>query len=257
MTFKEIAAAALLACPQTQTPQEIDDLMVWGLFHLGQDEAHCQDFVDAAQTQLRDHAAPLQEGLPADVLTAERLEEHGLSASGAGGELMGLVASARHQASFDDVVRVITGDMSKVIPTTDVYEITTEDDRACFLARLCDTYRQQVTRVTRGAWGTGDQQVSMTFRWAALRDGTEVLVYQGLAPEPVNTRSMVFRIHQHYQVYTLVDGPDGPEKLEAHWIEARVLGMGMPKSVARKKTVQGIRDQAAHIDAFIARGGTN
>ena len=248
---------APIACKVVDAPDTIEELAVFGLVHFDEGDKWRTAFVDGVDKQQRKHREALVEGLRVDNLTQRTLLESGISDNPDAEEVIGAVASISFASDFDEVVRVVTGDMSKVIDTTDAYDVTTDDDRRCFLSRECDSYAADVYREVGGAWGRATQEVRTEFRWAERSDGTEVFLYRGLAPDPTDTDSVLFRIHQHYQLYAMVDKPAGPLKFEVHWVEAEVIGLDIPDTVALDQVVNGMEDQVEAIDAFIASGGRN
>jgi hypothetical protein len=255
---------ALTACNSPffgglDAPDAVEDLMVFGL--LNYEEARGREaFVNQAQTAYDEHQRRLRDGLRVDSLTSEDLLAGGLSQQlPEDGTVVGVAATLSFDSDFEDVVRVLTGDMSQVVSGTRTYERAAYDpaDRDCFLARDCDALDIDVSREVGGFWGTAIQDVTVQFRWVERSDGTEVFLFRGMAPEPFETDSTIYQTNQHYQFYSMVDGPDGPTKLEAHWVDAIAIGVPVPDQLLADGAVNEMKNHRDQIDDFIADGGTN
>lgn len=240
-------------------PEELEDLMVFGLLNYEEQRGR-KAYVDRALTAFDEHERALRDGLRVDSLTSEDLLSGGLSQQiPEDGSVVGVATTLAFESDFDSVTRVLTGDMSVVVSGTETYERNAYDpaDRECFLARDCDALDLEVSRVVSGFWGRATQAVTAQFRWVERSDGAEVLLFRGLAPEPFETDNVIYQTNQHFQFYSMVEGPDGPTKLEAHWVDAIAVGVPIPDQLLADGAVNEMKNHRDQIDAFIETGADN
>lgn len=237
-------------CKVVDAPESVEELVVFGFVNFDEGPEFLEAFA-AGAVDARANTPDLVDGVRTDSLTPDILFDNDFSNNPDANEVFGVAATIDFESDFDSVVDAVTGDMSTVIPSTEIYERTVvQGDRDCFLTHACDAFDMDVRRVVGGFWGTGEQQVLAQFRWTTLEDGTDVMVYRSLAPDPMETDSVLFKAHQHFTLYTLVDA-SVPEKFETHWVEAELIGIDLPDTFAIDSAVSSMQSQVEDIDAFI------
>lgn len=246
---------ALAGCaPAVQAPDTIEEMVVFAFARfddppaLGAVAPEIRAWADTHETDAADGFAVAQ-------LAPGDLEAAGVRAPDVD-DLLGALGIADYRAPLDVVVDAITSpDRASIYPNTESFGVSEVDgDRTCFLAGDCLSYAFTSTETTRvPLLGRSDRVVRNALRWVDDEAGVRWLVMRQVAPDGVSFRAEVplMAIDQQYGVVVLGPRPDGGvRRVEAFWVEARVLGADVPEGFAVQLTVRQFQDSADAIDAW-------
>ena len=243
-------------CKVVDAPETLEELVVFGFVNYDGGPGVREAFADGIRPHFEEFTEELEAGMRVDSLTADDLVDLGYRGEDevTGIDVLGVTTRVAMRSTVDEIAEVITGDMSLVVDTTEVYETTPDGDRQCFLDHECDAFTLSGRRVTHSFLSKATQDFVLDFRWVTMSDGETALLFRSASPDPTETDSILFRVHEHYSMYALLPTSEGSEKLETPWIDAEVLGLELPDGIALTTAVQSIGNQAEEIDDFIDGG---
>lgn len=243
------------ACaPAVEAPVDVADMMVFGFVgfeepdHLEALVGPLFSWVDGATEQLD------EDGYAVTSLGVEDLAAVGVSSADVTG-VIGALGTARYVIGLDEVAAGITHPhKDEIYEGTTAWTVTAEDgDRDCFLRRACDHYafvadEENRVPVLGASWKTTDAQV----RWVQPEEGgAAVLALRQLTPDPIEFASPILAIDQQYGFTMLREEPDGGVlRVEAFWVDARVLNLELPEGFAVAQAVRRMQASAADMDAY-------
>ncbi len=239
-------------CKVIDAPENLEELVVFGFVHY--DDG--QSWVDAAAEGLvpfvQADEGELADGYRVDSLGADHLAAAGIDRD-AELDIIGAAGKVQLRSTLDEVAAALTyPHMDEVFSRTTAYDVVSETDRDCFLAGECPMHQHAGTRtVNQGFFGDATQAFSMVFRWAFLEDGMRALMIRTLVPEPTEMSTVWLRIDENYALNILFPNEDGTARLETNWVNARVIGVDIPDSVALDATLSGMQTQAEELDAWV------
>ena len=247
--------AMLAGCAVTAAPADVQQLMTYGFVHHADDARFPEAFADGLLPYVDEHHDALAEGLGVDALTTGELGDVGVEAEDA--EIVGFVASVELTSDLDDVASALTYEhMDEVYATTLAFTLRSSTDRACFLAHDCESYDLEATRtLDLGLFGHSTQDFAASMRWTTSPDGAPVMTLRTLAPEPAQIDIPGFELRQQYDVQAFYDDEGVTRRVDAVWVDALVVGAGVPGELALQSAVRQMQAGAEDIDAFINRGG--
>jgi len=245
----------LFACkPATPAPDTIEDMVVWAFASYDDPEALAEvaqpihDWADA-------HEEAAREGWSVSDLTVDDLAMADVPDADIEG-VIGALGLADYASDLDDVVGVITHpDRTQVYDHSEEFSIDHQvGDRACFLSRECDRYEFTSTETTKVALlGRSTRTVRSELLWLSAE--SEFMIMRQTAPDPVEFHADIplMGIDQQYGLALLRALPGGGvRRVEAFWVEARLLGSDLPEGLAVRTTVNQFQKAADDIDAWLS-----
>lgn len=238
-------------CKVIDAPDALEDLVVFGFGHYDEDvdylEATHVELVPAVELHLED----LADGYSVNDLTSGDLEKVGVKGADVS-NIIGALATVRYDHPLEDVIGVLTmKNKTNVFEDTLTYEVLESSDRPCFLARECERYDARVHEVTQvPILGEAERTFDISYRWVETDDGWAV--YQRtLNPNPITFSSNILVVHQQYQLVALFPDGQGVRRVEAFWVDAEIIGVDIPESMAIDQTVGTMQAQAEEVDAYL------
>lgn len=247
-----VLLAQLSACKVIEAPESLEDVVVYGFRHYDED----QDYLAATHANLGPEVdvrlEELSEGYLVSDLSSDDLDVAGVKGADVS-NIVGALATVTYTHELDEVVSVLTrGDKAEIFEDTLTYEVLESTGRHCFLDRSCDRLDYRVHEVTKVAiLGEAERTFDISYRWVETDDGTWVVYQRTLNPNPITFSSDLLKVHQQYQLVALYPDDGGTRRVEAFWVDAEIVGMDMPESLAISTTVSTMEDQAAAVDAYL------
>ncbi len=255
-TRPALLALALSGCKVVDAPASLEALVIYGFVHFDDDDAHPIAAVEGLRPKLKKNAAELVEGVRVQAMTAADLREAGLPAE-KGTEIVGAAATVDYASDLDAIADAWSNrHMDRILPVAIDFEIRAErGDRACFLARDCESWSYDAWRQNdMGMFGTSEQTFTRDFRWLELDDGTVVLTARDLATEPAEISSGLVQIDQQYAWSVFLPAGRGTLRFDTFWVEARAVGVDIPDAFAVDLAVSSMAETAEAVDAWTGGG---
>lgn len=221
-----------------------------------QDTPSLQAVVAPVHTWADANEVQAREGWAVARLSADDLATAGVDDADLGG-LIGALGLADYTASMRDVLDGITSpDKDEIYERTESVDVLWEDgDRACFLDGDCESYAFEIVETTKmPVIGRSTRRLRSELRWVT-RDEERFVVMRQVGPDPVEFHAQVplMAIDQQYGLVVLRPRPSGGvRRVEAFWVEARVIGTDLPEGFAVQLTVSQFQKAAEDIDAWAA-----
>lgn len=252
------ATQPLGACrPAVDAPDSIEEMVVFA-FARFEEEPALQAVVAPVHAWADEHEEQAREGWAVDQLSADDLATARVDDVDLDG-LIGALGLADYTSGLRDVLDGITSpDKAAIYERTESSVVTSESgDRACFLDGDCETYAFEVEEVTKmPVIGRSKRTVRSELRWVDA-EGEPFVVMRQVSPDPVAFYADVplMAIDQQYGLVVLrpVAG-GGVRRVEAFWVEARVIGADLPEGFAVHITVGQFQKAASDIDAWVDAG---
>lgn len=247
-----LALVYLSACQVVEAPDALEDLVVYGFRYYDDGELYLEATHEKLTPEVDAHLDQLAEGYLVSDLAADDLAASGIEGADVD-NIIGALASVTYTHGLQEVVEVLTrADKAEVFDDTLVYEVLETTGRACFVERTCDTLDVRVHEVTTvSLLGEAERTFDMSYRWVEAPDGSQVVYQRTLNPAPITFSSNLIKVHQQYQLVALYPDGAGARRVEAFWVDAEVVGIDLPESLAISTTVNTLEDQAAAVDAFL------
>ncbi len=264
-----VLLSLVLGCrPAVQAPTDIEAMMAFGFVHFD-DPDHLEAMVDGAFTWLEDERARAREagtpstvddeGYAVDQLTPADLEAAGVPGVDVDG-IVGALGAVSYVIEAPLVAAGITHpDKGAIYEGTEQWEIlSSEGSREDFLRGESDRYAFVASEVSRiPLLGTATRTTESALRWVVGdASGARFLAMRQLDPDPTDFTTPLLAVDQQYGLTLLADAPDGGTlRLEAIWVDARVLGAELPEGFAVRQAVGRMAKSAADMDAYFLDGG--
>lgn len=246
-----MGACLLAGCaPAVPAPDNIEALVVYGFTEFEREGA-LEEVSDKLFPWVDDNEEGLKQGFGVDALDSNHLSSAGVTNQGAE-RIVGALGSALYRV---DPVRVADGishpRKQDIYEGTTAWEILESGDRDCFLAQSCDAY-------TFKARETADVPVAVSsirvvtneMRWVPDAAGDVMLAIRQLAPEPTDFQVKLMAVDQQYNFILVRPHEGGSQRIEAIWVDAKVLGVAVPEGEAVRQAVSRMQKSADDIDAF-------
>jgi len=252
IVFPVLWMIALGGCKVVEAPETIEELVVFGFEHFGDEPEYLVAMGDNLFPLIEEDLEGLDTGFHVDNLGAEHLAAAGVEAPDVT-SIIGALGAVEYSNSLDAVLCAVTyGDKQAIFDHYVEYEVVKGGNLSCFLDRECSnyalTYEQTVT-VT--LLGDSTQTVDRSFRWVEPDDGEPYVVSRGLAPDPVEFNTNIMEVDQQYDLYILQPVDGIVRRTDAFWVEARFLGADLPEYFVVDQAVSTMREHAEAIDEFI------
>lgn len=241
---------ALTGCKKpVDAPDRIEELMVFGLVHFD-DPGHLEATVESLFAWAEDHGPELAEGYFVDSLGNEDLETMGVEDPDVKG-VLGAVGAATYRIPPDCVAMGVTSpDKEDIYEATEVWDVLWSEDRPCFLRHDCEAYAFEAYEENRlPVIGVTRREVTSEQRWVASEEGP-ILAIRQRTPEPFEIDSPFFAIDQQYAFAMVRPEGEGAFRVEAIWVDAKILGAEVPEGSAVRQAVQGMQKAADDMDAW-------
>lgn len=261
--MKHVIIAAVLStltvpgCKVHDAPSNLEDVMVFGFqrFDDSGDRA-LADMFDELMPLTVEFEAELVGGYRVSNLTAADLEGAGVEDPQVE-EIFGAMGSAIYRNKLVPVLGAATlPNKADAFDHIISYSILEDTDRDCFLAAQCESYSvtfQQTAKVT--LLGEATQTMTQQYRWVTSNDGVDFVVVRALAPDPMSFSTNIASVFQQYSLAVMHPHGSGARRIEAYWVDSRVVGASVPDYFAVDSAVKAFGAQAERIDDFIEGGG--
>lgn len=246
----------LTACKVVDAPENLEALTVFTLVNLDERQATVDEAASGLVGLFESDDGQIEQGYRVQSLTSADLALVGIDKQLDEG-VVGAVGQVGMKSSLAEVADVVTmADLSTVFSRTERYEVTLDEgsDRACFLARDCESLGQVGERQNdQPIVGKTVQQFQQLFRWATIDDGREVLLFRTLVPDETEMLAdvPVVALHQNYVLAAMWESNGATQRVEANWVDAEVLGVDLPDSLLLDQVVNAMEKQAEEIDAWV------
>lgn len=246
--------AGLSGCaPAVQAPDNIESMVVFGFAEFAQAE-RLASVVDPLHAWAGNHLEELDAGYGVDALTSGDLALAGVPGVSIDG-ILGALGRADYASDVDAVAAGVSHPhKEQVLQGTLSFDVRWESgERACFLAHECDSYDfEAFEEASVPVMGVSRRTIQTHLRWVTGDHGVEVLAMRQVVPEATSFDVALMEIDQQYG-FTLVHPHEGgARRLEAFWVDARVLGLELPEGYAVQQAVQRMQASAAELDAWAA-----
>ncbi|TNE87590.1 MAG: hypothetical protein EP330_18000 [Deltaproteobacteria bacterium] len=251
-TLPVVALVGLAACKVVDAPDNLEELMVFGFEHFEDDNAILADMFEELVPLVDAQTEALGEGYRINTLSTENLEDAGIPAPNVD-DIMGAMGQADYRHGMDDVLFGVTlPDKTQAYDNYVAYEVTEDTDLPCFLAADCVDYELSVSQtVDVSLLGESTQLIDQVYRRLEASDGTPFVMSRVLSPTGVDFNTNIVAIDQQYQLIVLYPQGQGTRRVEAFWVEGRVIGLDIPDSVAVDNFARSVGDQAERVDEFL------
>lgn len=241
-----------VACKVVDAPDNLEELMVFGFEHFEDDEAVLADMFEELVPLVEAQGEALSEGYRINTLSTEHLEDAGIDAPDVD-NVMGAMGAADYTHELEDVLFGIT------LPNKeDAYEqyvsytVREETDLPCFLGADCLDYAASIDQtVDVSLLGESTQSLDQVYRRLVANDGSPFVVSRVLSPGGVEFNTNIVEVDQQYQLFVLYPVDGGTRRVEAFWVEGRVIGLDIPDSMAVDNFARSVGDQVERVDAFL------
>jgi hypothetical protein len=120
------------------------------------------------------------------------------------------------------------------------------------LDRTCERYDQTVSQIrTVPMLGESTQMLEQSYRWIEPIDGEPFVVSRVLSPTPIDFSSALVAVDQQYSFVVLQPQEGATRRVEAFWVDARIIGLQLPEYFAVDMAASEMVDQAALVDAIL------
>lgn len=245
------------ACaPPVQAPERAEDMMVFGFVNF--DEPGLVELlVDPLTAWAPDHLDQLTEGYEITALNAEDVASAGVPGVDAD-NILGAMGRAEYSV---DPVKVAYGisypHHEEIDENTLEYEVTdTEGDLDCFLDQRCDRFAYHAHEVAKiPLLGQSTRTYHQQMRWLDVTDGTgPVLAVRQIGATPIEFKLKgILEVDQQYGFTLIYPTAEGARRIEAFWIDARILGdLNIPPGFAVRQAANAMSSTADAFDVWIA-----
>lgn len=249
----------LAGCKVVDAPETLEELATFTFVSLEDRQAVVDEAADGLVQVIESDEGQIELGYRVNSITSAELTQVGVTREVAEEGVGGAAGQVSMVSDLDAVAEVVTlPDLSTVFSRTTRYEVTLDEgsDRDCFLARDCELMAQRGSRDNDQPFPIGNttQDFAQLFRWAETRDGRNVLLFRTLVPEKTDTSLNIVNLEQNYVLAALWESGTGTARLEINWVDANVIGLEFPDSLAINEVLKAMETQAEEIDAFVAGG---
>ncbi|MCO4747062.1 MAG: hypothetical protein KC912_19860 [Proteobacteria bacterium] len=240
------------ACKVVDAPENLEEILVFGFEHFDDGDEQLSVMFEELVPLVDAQGDALAEGYRIDSLDPEHLEAVGVEAPDVE-NVLGAAGQADYVHGLDDVLYGVTlPNKADHYDNYESYEVTEDTDLDCFLAGDCADYTMAVTQTVKvPILGSSTQQVDQVYRRVTTPDGDEFVISRVLSPDGVDFSGTLVEIDQQFQLFVMYPEGDGLRRVEAFWVEARVIGLDVPDSMAVNNFAGSVDDQAARVDEFL------
>ncbi|MFM2163461.1 MAG: hypothetical protein RLZZ383_2973 [Pseudomonadota bacterium] len=228
--------------------------MTWAFVHFD-DPGALQLVADPQRAWATAHGAELDEGYAVASLSSSDIEASGVTAPDAETNILGAMGRAVYTSTLDDVAAgVVTTDKPAIHESAVSFEILESDgQQACFLDGTCDQHvfwARSVDKVP--VLGETTRTYRTEMRWETDADGERFLALRQVAPDPMTFHLDLLAVDQQYGVSLVWPTTTGALRVEAFWIDARILGtLTLPEGFAVRQAVDQMQTTASEMDAWV------
>ncbi len=251
-----ILPVLLAACkPPLQAPENTEDMMVFGFVHYDEPGA-VELLVDRLTAWAPDHLEDLSAGYEITALTEEDVLAAGVPNVNAD-NILGVMGHAEYSSDPPTVAYGISYPHHEEINESTVeYHVLDDDgDLACFLAMDCDAYSYHATEVEKvPLLGQSTRTYRQEMRWLDLPDGGgPMLILRQIGDTPIEFKVKgILEVDQQYGFTMIYPTDEGARRLEAFWIDARVLGnLTLPPGFAVHQAAAAMSSTADAFDVWV------
>lgn len=247
----------LFGCkPPLQAPENTEDMMVFGFVHFNEPGA-VELLVDPLTAWAPEHLDELTAGYEITALTEDDVLAAGVAGVNAD-NILGVMGHAEYSVDPPTVAYGITYPHHEEINESTVsYEVLdSSGDLDCFLRTECDAYSYHATEVEKiPLLGQSTRTYRQEMRWIPPPDGgPPILIQRQIGDTPIEfTVKGILEVDQQYGFTMIYPTDDGARRLEAFWIDARVLGnLSLPPGFAVHQAAQAMSSTADAFDVWVA-----
>lgn len=250
---------AVSACrPALVPPESAEERMTWAFVHF--DDAGALALVAEPQrVWVEAHGTELDEGYAVSSLTSADIEASGVTAPDDETDILGAMGRAVYTSTLDDVAAGVVSTAKPEIHESAVsFEILeTDGQQACFLDHTCDHHvfwARSVDKVP--VLGETTRTYRTEMRWETDDAGDTFLALRQVAPDPISFNLDLLAVDQQYGVSLVWPTATGALRVEAFWIDARILGnLTLPEGFAVRQAVDQMQKTASEMDAWVLANG--
>lgn len=241
-----------VACAPPEAPLELQQLACFLFEHADdEDPAYLQAGVDNLSAWLdQDHEEDIEEGYQINLLVQSAVsglegDNHQLT-----DDLVG-AAVAHKGHTVDDLARATTVEDWEEIIGEEQYEYYIREfmhGEDCISGRDC---MQAEARAESELVQLGVSIISknyIQYRWVEMSDGSWAFVHRAWLTEPPIVSSNLVDPNNQYFLAVTLPKPNGAVRVQATWIDTRILGVNVPKN----QVVKTMRDQGDSVDEFLS-----
>ncbi len=237
-------------CKVADAPDNLEDLLVFGFAHFEDKPASLIDMYEQLQPLVKKQRTAMSDGFRINNLSPEDLEEAGVQNPDID-KILGAVTFADYTHDLDEVMVPITHKhKDQIFEQFLAYKVIKDTDRGCFLDGECEFYEATVEQTVKvPLLGEATQQTRTAYRWV---DGDVPLVVgRYITSEPVDFSTNIAKINQQYGLSVMYPVGKGCRRVEALWVEAKIIGMDVPDSFAVDNFASSHIAQIERTDAYL------
>lgn len=248
--------ALSLACTVVDAPEDLEDMMVFGYEHFGDDDAYLAATADNLVPAVAAKLDEVREGYRVNNLTEAALRSSGVEDPDTS-SILGAMGSGDYRHDMDEiVVPMLAYNRADLFDNVRSFEIVEEDgDRDCFRDQACGAYAFVADQtIDATILGDASQQFTNEWRWIEA-DAGPVLFSRTFTPDGIRFTSGLMVIRQQYGlavVYPQEGAP--PRRVEAFWVDGEFIGIDVPAYFAVESMAGAMGRQAERIDAWLDVG---
>ena len=236
-----------------EAPDNIEEMMNFGFVHFTGPNGELEALSENLFPFVDEHLDEAETGWQINSLSVDDLETAGLEVEEVD-NVVGAAASVPYQSSVDDVLMAISWpDKTEVLDNVKEYEVIASDDLDCFLTHECDWYEMTVEQVAKaGILGEATQTITFQFKWVTREeDGMTFFATRVLCPDGVTFGSNLAKVIQQYSFAMVYPSNDSARRMEAFWVDGRIIGMDVPEDFAVNQAISQMQKAADQIDGFV------
>lgn len=248
----------LVGCTVADAPDNLEQLMVYGFVNYDESDRYLEATEEQLLALVSTQEEALASGYRINNLTNEDLAAAGIEGKDITG-ILGFMGIADYTHGLDEVLEATCAtDKDERWPdkfvTFDVNETT---DRACFLAEDCDRLDQTVREVSNVAiLGDADRTYDAAYRWINAEEVPRAVFIRQLTPDGVVFSTGLAETFQQYSLAMVYEHEGHARRLEAFWVDFKILGADVPDEIAINTAINEMNKQAENIDTWIDDNGS-
>lgn len=244
------------ACrPALVPPESAEERMTWAFVHFDEEGA-LPVVADPQRAWAEQHGVELDEGYAITSLTSADIEASGVTAPDAETDILGAMGRAVYASTVQDVAAgVVSTNKPEIHEGAVSFEVLeTDGNKDCFLAQTCDTHVFWARAVDKvPVLGETTRTYRTELRWEQDADGEAFLAARQVSPDPITFALDLLAVDQQYGVWFAWPTDSGALRVEAFWIDARILGtFTLPEGFAVRQAVDQMQKTASEMDAWVA-----
>mgnify|MGYP006928182887 CR=1 FL=1 len=218
-------------CTVTDAPSNLEDLLVYGFSHFEDNNAHLLDMFDELDPLVRKQGEGLADGYRINNLAPEDLEDAGVKNPDLD-KILGAVASGDYTHKMDALMPPITHkNKDRIFENFIAFDVLEDTDRSCFLSGECEFYESTAEQTVKvPLLGEATQTTRSQYRW--VDQDVPLMVARHITADPVEFNSSIAKITQQYGLSVMYPSGKGTRRVEALWVEAKIIGIDVPDSFA-------------------------